>query len=332
MSIQPTAYAKEGMYFLLISEACLCAWYSINIRLRIKTFGLFSFSLWQVLFYSDLKVYISLVAVVTWVKSRCLLRDFNVICIPYNVTELEQDFKTGLLETCPSSSALPFLSATKGPRQTEEEVWAFISSDVNFCKEENVQSVHVYSMHDYEWLILKKWCLQFLKNLQLNSLILFHLMKSKQKWSTRKLPINPSLNFGLIKGEEELHLPHFTLCATLERAQTEETLLNISLVTVQLLKMPCHDRWHGRHEKEKWALGLYIKKQNKNHEKLSIEKGGLIVNTLWPFLGASPDGIRICAYCQKKLIEVKSMYAKMNLLPHVTAEENLMLVDGKYEI
>ena len=65
---------------------------------------------------------------------------------------------------------------------------------------------------------------------------------------------------------------------------------------------------------------------------MSIEKGGLIVNTLWPFLGASPDGIRICAYCQKKLIEVKSMYAKMNLPPHVTAEENLMLVDGKYEI
>ena len=175
------------------------------------------------------------------------------------MTELEQDFKTGLLETCPSSSALPFLSATKGPRQTEEEVWAFISSDVNFCKEESVQSVHVYSMNDYEWLILKKWCLQFLKNLQLNSLILFHLMKSKQKWSTRKLPINPSLNFGLIKVLEELRLPRFTLCATLERAQTEETLLNISLITVQLLKMPCHDSWHGGHEKEKWALGLYIK-------------------------------------------------------------------------
>ena len=47
--------------------------------------------------------------------------DFNVICIPYNVTELEQDFQTGLQETCPSSSALPFLSSTKGPRQTEEE-------------------------------------------------------------------------------------------------------------------------------------------------------------------------------------------------------------------
>ncbi|CAH3164092.1 unnamed protein product [Porites lobata] len=72
------------------------------------------------------------------------LRDFNPICIPYNVTELEQDFKAGLLEICPSSSALPFLSSAKGPRQTEDEVRAFISSDVNVCKEELVFKVYIY--------------------------------------------------------------------------------------------------------------------------------------------------------------------------------------------
>ena len=76
------------------------------------------------------------------------------------MTELEQDFKAGLLEICPSSSALPFSSSTKGPRQTEDEVRAFISGDVNVCKEESVQSVHVYSMNDYAkvlfLLILRK--------------------------------------------------------------------------------------------------------------------------------------------------------------------------------
>ena len=76
-------------------------------------------------------------------------RDFNPICIPFNVSELEQDFKAGLVETCPNSSAVPFLSSIKGPRQTEEEVRAYISNDVNVCKEESVQSVHVYSMNDY---------------------------------------------------------------------------------------------------------------------------------------------------------------------------------------
>ncbi|CAH3132743.1 unnamed protein product [Pocillopora meandrina] len=78
-------------------------------------------------------------------------------------------------------------------------------------------------------------------------------------------------------------------------------------------------------------LVFTLKKQNKYHEKLSIEKSGLIVNTLWPFLRAGPDGIRICACCQKMLIEVKSVSAKRNLPPHFAVEENLMLVDGKYE-
>ena len=84
------------------------------------------------------------------------------------------------------------------------------------------------------------------------------------------------------------------------------------------------------HEKEKQALNLYLKKQNKKHRKLSITSSGLIINKLWPFLGASPDGIRICECCQRKLIEVKSMYAKRNLLPQVAAKENLQLVDDEY--
>ena len=111
-------------------------------------------------------------------------RDFNAICIPYNVSELEQDFKTGLLETCPSTSALPFLSSAKVPRQTEEEVRAFISSDVNVCKEESVQSVHVYSMNDCGKVFVSvntEKVMPTVSNLQLNSLSLFHLMKGKQK-------------------------------------------------------------------------------------------------------------------------------------------------------
>ena len=73
-----------------------------------------------------------------------------------------------------------------------------------------------------------------------------------------------------------------------------------------------------------------LKKQKRNHEKLSIKNSGLIVNTLWPFLGASPDGVRICECCQKKLIEIKSMYAKRNLSPQVAAEEKLVFVGDKY--
>ena len=41
------------------------------------------------------------------VKDSAKPRDFNPLCIPYDPAELEQQFKAGLLETFPSSSALP---------------------------------------------------------------------------------------------------------------------------------------------------------------------------------------------------------------------------------
>ena len=47
-------------------------------------------------------------------------------------------------------------------------------------------------------------------------------------------------------------------------------------------------------------------------------------------MGASPDVVRICECCQKKLIEIKSMYAKRNLPPQVAAEEKLVFVGDKY--
>ena len=57
--------------------------------------------------------------------------------------------KAGLLETCPSSSVLPYLNSAEEPQQTEEEIRTFISDDLNVSKEESVHSVDVYSMNDY---------------------------------------------------------------------------------------------------------------------------------------------------------------------------------------
>lgn len=73
-----------------------------------------------------------------------------------------------------------------------------------------------------------------------------------------------------------------------------------------------------------------LKSRTKKQKKLSITSSGLIINKLWPFLGASPDGIRICECCKKKLIEVKSMYAKRNLPPQIAAKEYLELVDDEF--
>ena len=121
----------------------------------------------------------------------------------------------------------------------------------------------------------------------------------------------------------------YTVCHLRESTDKRNTVKHLmNYCPIAEDAMPKQLTWG--HEKEKKALDLYIKKQKRNHEKLSIKNSELIVNTLWPFLGASPDGVRICECCQKKLIEIKSMYAKRNLPPQVAAEEKLVFVGDKY--
>ena len=68
---------------------------------------------------------------------------FNPLCIPYDTIELEQ-FKTGLLEILPNSSALPFLYSGEERKLTEEEIRDLISNDLNASKQESIGSVDVY--------------------------------------------------------------------------------------------------------------------------------------------------------------------------------------------
>lgn len=162
------------------------------------------------------------------VKDSAKPRDFNPLCIPYDPAELEQQFKAGLLETFPGSSALPFLRSAEEPGQTEEEIRALISDDLNVSKQESVQSVDVYSMSDYAKVFVSvniekvtptvsiELATEFLESISFN--------EEQAEMIKKRLSINPSPNVGLIKGQEELQLSHFTPCATSERAQTRETL------------------------------------------------------------------------------------------------------------
>lgn len=43
------------------------------------------------------------------------------------------------------------------------------------------------------------------------------------------------------------------------------------------------------HEKEISAAQLFFKRLNHKHCNLVLQEGGLVVNSLWPFLGANPD-------------------------------------------
>lgn len=250
--------------------------------------------------------------------------NFNPLCVPYDATELEQQLKDGLLKTFPISSALPFLYSAKEPDQSEDEIRAFISNDFNISKEENVQSVDVHSMSDYAKVtptVSKELAVEFLESITLNE---------GQAEMINKKTVNQSQSqFWFDQRAGRITASSFyTVCHLRERTDRRNTVKHLmNYCPISEDAMPQQLTWG--HGKEKQALELYIKKQNKNHKKLSVSKSGLKINTSWPFLGASPDGIRICQCCSKKIIDVKGLYAKRNLPPHVGAEENLILVDGK---
>lgn len=159
------------------------------------------------------------------VKDSIKPRDFNPLCIPYDPTVLEQQFKTGLLETFPSSSALPFLHLAEEPGQTEEEIRDLISNDLNVSKHESVQSVNVYSVNEYANVFVsvnsekvthtvsKELAIEFLESITFNE---------EQAEMIDKKTVNQSQSqfwFDQRAGR--------ITASSSERAQTGETLLSI---------------------------------------------------------------------------------------------------------
>ena len=63
--------------------------------------------------------------------------------------------------------------------------------------------------------------------------------------------------------------------------------------------------WGCKHEKQ--ARERYTA-SNCNHVNLRVKENGLFINPLWPFIGASPDGIVNCDCCPKGVLEIKCPY------------------------
>ena len=64
--------------------------------------------------------------------------------------------------------------------------------------------------------------------------------------------------------------------------------------------------WGIRHEKE--ARNMYKETMVREHDGFSVAESGLILNSDWPFLGATPDGTVNCSCCGKGVIEIKCPY------------------------
>lgn len=79
------------------------------------------------------------------------------------------------------------------------------------------------------------------------------------------------------------------------------------------------------------AMKAYTERMKQIHHHCEVRRRGLVVFPDLPFLGASPDGQRICSCHSNILVELKCPYTLMNLDPrsHFGAKNFCIDVDGK---
>lgn len=196
------------------------------------------------------------------VKDSTKPRDCNPLCIPYDPTELEQQFKAGLLETFPSSSALPILHSAEEPGQTEEEIRALISNDLNVSKQESVQRVDVYSMSDYAKVFVsvtptvsKELAMEFLESMTFNE---------EQAEMIHKKTVNQSeFQFWFDQRAGRITASSFyTVCHLRESTDRRNTVKHLrNYCPIAEDAMPQQLTWG--HEKEKKRKHLISKLRNR---------------------------------------------------------------------
>ena len=88
---------------------------------------------------------------------------------------------------------------------------------------------------------------------------------------------------------------------------------NPSMAAQSLIKSVCYPeayrfttkatKWGCTHEKA--ALEHYKALMQNNHCDVSVNESGFVINSTWPHLGATPDGIVNCSCCGKGAVEIK---------------------------
>lgn len=99
---------------------------------------------------------------------------------------------------------------------------------------------------------------------------------------------------------------------TLWKQTNPENLLQRILSAKDISRIPAI-QWGIANEST--ARQEYIGKMS-SHQSLTCTAVGLVVNPLYPHLGASPDCIVYCTYCGKGLVEIKCPYSARGLDPN----------------
>ena len=111
--------------------------------------------------------------------------------------------------------------------------------------------------------------------------------------------------------EGRLTASSFHSILTLRKQTNPENLVQRILTAQDISHVPAV-QWGNSNENT--ARQEYIEKMS-SHESLTCTAVGLVVNPLYPHLGASPDGIVHCNCCGKGLVEIKCPYSARDLHP-----------------
>ena len=242
--------------------------------------------------------------------------------------------RDGLQNVCSSAVALHVLPQPEIPNVSEEILQSFISADEHVDCVEEVEGVEIFTVSEIRDRFVSECgpiesadaekVSQFFEEIavtQKEADMICEKTKNQGQtdfWSKQRT--------GRLTGSNFYRICH--LRENTNKDNILKELLNYHPLPPE--KQPEQFRWG--HEKENSALDLYLKKLQKKHKGLVICKGGLVVNVSWPHLGASPDGIRHCLCFAKRVIEVKSLFSKRSLPPHIAASEYVHKVNGKYHL
>lgn len=82
-------------------------------------------------------------------------------------------------------------------------------------------------------------------------------------------------------------------------------------------------------EKEEEACKVFLKLHKASHKKVAFNETGLVIDSINPFLGATPDGFVDCQICGRFLIEIKCPWRYRMNIAEVAARANKCHIDDK---
>ena len=251
---------------------------------------------------------------------------------------LNKQLREGLQQVCSNAVGLHVLSHCPSSTVDEGTLQSYITCDENVESVEEVEAVEIFSISNIRdnFVSLHNIYISAVESVDPQLVSQFFeaisitqeqadMINEKTKgqgetqlWSKQRVGRITASNFYKI-----CHLREAT-----NKDNTLKELLNYCPLPPE--RTPVQFQWG--HDKEQAAIDLYIRKCQKKHQGLCVSKSGLVINTSWPHLGASPDGIRYCECCGKRVVEIKSLFSKRNLPPHIAASDYIIKVNGKYQL